>query len=428
MELDRAYAARTWQRGPIDSPETDCRTQLGPLAAGELGAYCRATATSWIAALLPAMTAALPSTVAAALAAHPADDEISLCRSVLLPWLPDSLPGSIQGPAADACRPVARRTIAQAAADRAQAIAEAITARVTRLAAPILSAPPSYEGLLTNAWFSQPPTSWDGIVPASDPDAAMVRQRAQADYARLIAPATDAALADARRRIEAAFKQAAGSSVGEKEARRLCGTDQRGAGLPPAPASPSSRDQIVVACSEAAQTRQAARTRIALDRAGIRPDDKTALIIAADGDVRLLVRDFVIRAAAAGLQVRTTSGTLGFGAKLVITPIGADGPALSGSISRGAQGVYLSAIDPFPGWPADALDTVLCATSTEDDLVNAQFSALLTLFGGLFAADADRPRTAGYLMRDGLSQLQTVQSRRACLAARQAFIDQAPSQ
>ena len=423
-DLDRAYAARTWRGGPIESPDTDCQSQLGPLAAGDLGDHCRGAATRWIAFLLPSMSAALPGAIAAALAANPSLDENALCRAVLAPWLPEGLPGTIQVPVRNACLSEARRAIAQAAADRAKAIADAITARANQLAAPILAVPRTYASLLARGWYGQPTTSWDDIVPTAHPDAASVRTRAQAEYERLIAPAADAAWADARQRIGAAYAQAAGSTSADSQIRVLCGPDRRGGSLPPAPGSQDLRNKTVAACVEASDTLRLARTRIALERAGLRADDRTILIVTADGELRLPLVKFVEGAATVGLQVRTTTGKLGFGARLLVTPLGAETPVLSGSVSKSQRGLLLDTIDPLPGWPADAVDTVQCLIATEEDLANAQLSALLTMLGSVFAADADRPRTAGALMRNGLSQLQEVQSRRACLKARQSFVDQ----
>lgn len=423
--LDRVYAARTWQHGSIESPQSDCYKQLGALAAGNLGAYCRDTANRWIIAQLSAMTVALPTALTSALAVKPALDEDNLCHAVLSTWLPDNLPDAIHDAARSACLPEATRIIAQVAVDRALAITTAIDIRVSQLAAPILALPRTYDSLLTQGWFAQPATSWAGITPPSDPDVLSVRDRAQAEYQRRISPASDAALSNAREQINSAYLQAAGSESVGRQIRHLCGEDGHGVGLPLAPAS-SIRDQVVAVCVKAFETFKLARIRIALERAGLGPNDMTSLIVEADGRVRLPLRDFVSRAAAAGLQVSRARGVLGTGGKLTITPMGAKTPTLSGSVSRAEGGLFLDSIDPLPDWPSNTLETVLCLVADKDDLLNAQISAVVTMFAAFFASDADRPRTASYLMRDGLSQMQDARNRRACFAARQAFIDQAP--
>ena len=425
--IDRAFDARRWTGGAFASPDADCRAQLGPLAAGDLLAQCKADASRWLTTVGPTLVKAMTDAIAPLPKSDPSLTAADICRSLISRWLPgDAYPEPFRTEVRQACLQEAEHSVTQAAADRARAIAEAITVRAANLAAPILAAPPTYESLLAHAWFSQPPASWDGIVPPSDPEAMAVQERTKAEYARLIGPASEAAVVDAKKRIATAYTEAAGLAAAIPETRHLCGTNGQGAGLPPALAGSPTRDQILTSCKTASDAFKAARAHLALDRAGIQPADTTSLLVTVEGDdARFLLRDLVTRAAAAGLQVRSTAGFLGIGARLLISPMGAETPVLTGTVSREGRGLRLTGLDSFPAWPAGALDTVACVMSSEEELANAQFTAFVTIMGSFFAFDTDRPRTAGVLLREGLVHLQSVQNRRACLEARQAFIDRA---
>ena len=459
-DLDRTFAARTWQGGAIDSPDADCRAQLGPLAGGELGSACRDASTRWIASLLPAMTAALPSVVATALVKDPSLDENALCRSILSAWLPAGLPPTIAEPARDACLREARRAIAQAAEDRARANAQAAAREASARAASLASeqratvAPrplPAPED--TAAWQS------GNRRPVKPDDNGAASRIAPGTYAeaQTSRASLDAAAARSRKeatvrlveQISAAFASAGGAET--PDVARMCAGQARPPGdvmlgniLGQQPNPDAVRRQLEgfqaadgLSASEArAWVTGVCRTgydaMLARRLAKADADSGVGQVFAPgmpfwvrtpDGalqaaDPARLVHD----AAVDGLQVVFVPGGLLRSPKVGVTPFGRTQPRLDGTLRKlvradGVEGLEVTGLPSLPGLDGPAATIICLALPTAQAAYEGQ---LQTAFGFLLGGLADAPRTGGEMARNGW---QAAEAAAACQVAKRQFIE-----
>ena len=426
-QLDTFHSGEGWAGERIAAPAETCAALLGPLQAGADGpaqyepvrraltAQCAEGARTRLMRLLPRIQAALPQALATQLpASGPLRSPGGLCSGIMGGWLG-------QGDYPAGFRPTLD---ARCADDAVTATAAAIAARVEQLAAPLLLLPRTLGALTGHAWFGPTSAQLEPLTLPDDPGRADLLAQFMIAFTARLRPAALAGVEDAKTRIAAAYVGAAGSAAAFRDVLGLCGPDGTGAQLPSAGrGSEAYRSQVVAACAAGHQAFPGARVSVAQARMGAAADPAVKLLLPTDnGEVVAVLQDLVARAALAGVQLRITSGTLGFRQQLEATPMGADAPSLSGPVMQVPQGWRLSAFEALPDWKADAADTVACLALSDGDIANTQVEAFFLLFAANAAADDDRPRTAGRVFRRGFEQLRKVDAMKACQEARGSFV------